>query len=367
MKCLPQLLGLVRGESKPGSKHRANGEAIAKEAGNERYSKSNTLDRTRSHLNEYRGYRTGADCWADMEAAADEYRVTGVSRSGKEFSRKLRGDAVIGWAMIIHPPESVTVDWPPEKHKKFANDSWNAMKKIEPRLFRIENLRMLATHKDEGGEHNHFIGDAKDEDGKYCGNLIDAALMVKICKEYPALMRKKGWDVEDPELTDFKRMGKNEDGTYKDPEYRAKVKARKKGGLSVNDYAEQQAKEQRDAAARMYDDAQNAIQTAQNALHEAQAEADEIILAAKQKAKEEALEVQRAAKEELQERERRVARLETAAENLRKTVALFQRHGLLHEDQTPKTRDELHREFLQERQDQRNERMQQRRGFEFDL
>ena len=39
-KCLPQVTGLVRGEPKPGAKHRSNGAAICGEAGKERHSAS---------------------------------------------------------------------------------------------------------------------------------------------------------------------------------------------------------------------------------------------------------------------------------------------------------------------------------------
>lgn len=360
-KCLPQLTGLVRGEPKPNAKHRSNGAAICGEAGKERHSASETLDRTRSKYNAYAGYKTGRECWAAMEATAAEYRVEGVSRSGKAFSRKLREDAVIGWAMIFHPPEEVAAEWSREKHKQFVRDSWAAMSKIEPRLFRRENIRMQAIHRDEDVEHFHVVGDAKDAEGRYCGNVVDAALMVRVCKEYPAMMRAKGWDIEDAELTDFSRMGKNADGTYKDPEYRAQVKARK-GGRSVNQYAADKARERLDEADRMYQDAGTALQGAQEALQDAQRAADGIIAAAREKAQDEALE---ARKKELDARERRVSRAEVAAKNVQDTVRELQAAGLLREDGTPKARDELRREFTQQQQQQQG-RQQPQRGHEFD-
>ena len=61
-KCLPQVTGLVRGEPKPGAKHRSNGAAICGEAGKERHSASETLDRTRSKYNQYAGHVTGREC-----------------------------------------------------------------------------------------------------------------------------------------------------------------------------------------------------------------------------------------------------------------------------------------------------------------
>ena len=61
-KCTPQLTGLVRGEPKPGQKHRSNVKAIAAEAGKERVSNSDTLDRDRTHLNRYTGFSSGFEC-----------------------------------------------------------------------------------------------------------------------------------------------------------------------------------------------------------------------------------------------------------------------------------------------------------------
>lgn len=362
-KCLPQLTGLVRGEPQPNAKHRSNGAAICGEAGKERHSASETLDRTRSKYNAYAGYKTGRECWAAMVAMAAEYRVEGVSRSGKAFSRKLREDAVIGWAMIFHPPEDVAAGWPKDKHKKFVRDSWAAMCEIEPRLFRRENIEMQAIHRDEGVEHTHVIGNALSEDGKYCGNLVDAALMVRVCKEYPTMMREKGWDIEDADLTDFSRMGKNLDGTYKDPEYRAQVKARKKGGRSVSQYAADKARERLDAADRMYQDAGTALQGAREALQDAQEEAGRIVAAAREKAQDEVLE---ARKKELDARERRVSRAEVAAKNVQDTVRALQAAGLLREDGTPKARDELRREFAQQEQQGRQQQQRPLRGHEFD-
>lgn len=271
-KCVPQVTGLVRGEPKPGAKHRAPGVKICMEAGTERASKSKTLDRARSKYNGYWGCKSGADCWAAMEQAADEYRVTGTDKRGKEFSRKLRADAVIGWAVIFNPPEAVAADWDEATKKKFRDDSWRVMEKIEPRLFRNSNVRMIARHRDEDGDHDHVIGDARDEAGRYCGNLIDAKFYERVNLEYPALMRRLGWDIEDAEITDWQRY-------TADPEYQAAVDAKRAagpGGLSVNDYMASQAAARADAAAEMYQEARQALQEAQRARSEAQKDRDEV-------------------------------------------------------------------------------------------
>ncbi len=243
-KCTPQLKGLVRGEPKPGKKFRANGRAIAEEAGNERYSKSETLDRSRSTQNVYDGYKSGGACWEAMCEDAGAYRITGKTKNGKPFERSLREDAVIGFALIFNPPDEMTIGWTDADYDKFYADSFDAMHEIEPRLFRKDNIRMTADHHDEGnkrddgtyGLHKHVLGDCLDEDGHYCGNLIDVKLMNDINAKYPTFMRQRGWDLEDLDITDRSRMGKNPDGTYKDPEYREQRLNRRKSGRSVNEY-----------------------------------------------------------------------------------------------------------------------------------
>lgn len=245
MKCNPQILGLVRGEPKPGAKHRGNGEKICKEAGNERYTKSETIDRKLSNLNVYEGYKSGGKAWEDICNAADSYRVKGKTKNGKTYERALRSDAVIGYSVVINPPHEMCKDWTDEEYEQFYNDSWDVLCEIQPRLFHedADNVVMTAEHYDEDKYapdgihtgHMHAIGRATDKDGRYCGNLIDAKLCVDISANYPRMMRERGWDLEDLDMTDFSRMGKNPDGTYKDPEYRAQRKA-KKSGRSVNKY-----------------------------------------------------------------------------------------------------------------------------------
>ena len=261
-KCVPQIKGLVRGEPEPGNKRRAPGIKICMEAGNERASKSKTLDRKRSHLNEYSVYSSGAECWAAMEADAAAYRSEYTDKHGKQRSRKLRADAVIGWAMIFKPPADVSQGWTPEQKAKFVEDSWTVMRLIEPRLFRTSNVRMVATHRDEDGDHAHLIGDSKDEAGAYCGNLIDLNLMDRINAQYPELMRQiGGWDIEDAEVTDWEKY-------RNDPEYRAAVDARKAagpGGLPVNEYGPRAAAQRAEEAARMYGDAVEALREAEEA------------------------------------------------------------------------------------------------------
>ena len=209
-------MGLVRGEPKPGAKHRANGGKILREAGEERHSKTNHLDRTLSHLNEYTGFASGDECWGDMEARAGAYRqkVKGKTKTGEEIIREkgLRKDAVIGWAVIIHPADEATRDWTWDEFDRFDKDSMAVLAEICPELFREANVRMTATHKDEVGKHRHRFGDCIAEDGSYCGNKIDAKLLAKINEQFPRMMRERGWEVADMDVTDWDRAKK--DSTY---------------------------------------------------------------------------------------------------------------------------------------------------------
>lgn len=201
-KCAPQLIGLVRGEpqvkvgkdgKKHRQKHRANGGAILNEFGEERQSRSNTLDRTRSYLNRYEGYSSGAACWDDMVAEAEAHRVPVTLRDGTTATRGLPHNAVVGWSMIFNPPAAMTEGWEDEDYQAFYDDSFAAMCEIEPRLFRPENVRMDGEHFDEGikgadgefGRHLHRAGVPVDASGKYCGNLVDALLLSRINREYP--------------------------------------------------------------------------------------------------------------------------------------------------------------------------------------
>lgn len=249
-KCAPQVMGLVRGEPKSGQKHRADIRKIALEAGYERASRSDTLDRRRSYLNKYEGYRSGTKFADDMEQEAASYRVQvkGKTKDGQDIIREkgLPHNAVIGWAVIYNPPAEVCADWTDEQYEKFHRDCRECMAEIEPRLFRQNNIRMSAEHFDEGlpvengsaiDRHFHDLGISKDGDGHYCGNLIDSKLLIKINENFPAMMRKRGWNMDDLDTTDFELA-------KEDKKYALERNAmRRKSGLSVNKHLSQKARE----------------------------------------------------------------------------------------------------------------------------
>lgn len=311
-QCVPQLTGLVRGEPQPGQKHRSNGKAILGELGKERHSASATLDRSRSHLNSYDGFDgSGFACWDDMFDRAGAYRVKVNTKAGVK-ERALREDAVIGCAVIFEPPVDMMTGWTAEECDRFFDDCRDCMAEIEPKLFRPANRRMQARHRDEGykdlhgeyGEHEHDVYDAIDQNGRYCGNLIDAALRRKICESFPRLMRARNWDLEDCDLTDFARMGfvKDAEGNKildddgkpipVDPAYRKeRQEKRKRQGRSANQYAADRKAAAHDEAAKLYEAARLTERDARRERHEIRAEANEYARKAKAKADHDADEI----------------------------------------------------------------------------
>ncbi|MBP3242031.1 MAG: hypothetical protein J6M92_16055 [Oribacterium sp.] len=122
------------------------------------------------------------------------------------------------------------------------------MAEIEPRIFRKDNLRMSAEHFDEGvppdniedissiDRHMHDLGVCKDEEGRYCGNLIDSKLLININNAFPRMMRERGWDMDDLDTTDFERAKSDKDYAM---ERNAK---RRQSGLSVNKHVSRKSK-----------------------------------------------------------------------------------------------------------------------------
>ncbi len=263
-KAAPQILGLVRGIPKNKQKHRANGKKIVGEMGkykkdsDERYSKSITYDSTRSHLNRYEGFDNGYAAWDELCDRAERYRTIGTTKNGKKYARPLRHDAVVGFSVIFNPPEEVCKDWSDDEYERFYQDSWSVLCEIESRVFSDKNIIMKAEHFDEGippfGErdrHIHIFGETKDSDGKYCGNFIDAKFFAKLNQEYPQKMRERGWDIEDLDVTDWKKFNNTPDENgirpYTDEEVRAYRKERKnlwrKSGRDVTKYVLNKAQE----------------------------------------------------------------------------------------------------------------------------
>ena len=262
-KCTPQITGLVRGEPKAGQKHRSNAERIIAEAGKERVSKSDTLDKDRSYLNRYTGFESGYDCLNYITKEADEYRQEVTGKGGTKHYRKLREDAIIGYAIIYNPPEEICSSWTDEEYTKFYEDSRDVMEQICPDIFRRDTIVMSAEHHDEGtitdpskiSRHIHDIGIPKSRDGRYCGTKIDAKLYADVNKYYPRLMREKGWDIEDLDCTEWNRYNRDKD-------YREERKAKQQSGKSVNDYIAKKMREQIKENEELSETLKNAISEA---------------------------------------------------------------------------------------------------------
>lgn len=278
-KCAIQIKGLTIGEPSPTSKHRMNLRKAAMEAGYERASKSQTLDRRRSHFNRYEGFRKGSECADTMEAEAEF--VTVHMKDGTTRQRKSRSNAVPGFAMIINPPYEVCAGWDDETYNKFYQDSWNCLCEYYPRIFRDENIVMDAEHFDEGvppeditdvsqiDRHLHRIGYARDEDGKWCGNEIDAKFFVGLNKIFSAKMREIGWvDMDDLDTTDFERAKVDED-------YKAERDMKRgESGMSVNQHLFKKANQMIDKAAEL----QEALRERERAVENREQAQQELIL-----------------------------------------------------------------------------------------
>lgn len=281
-QCVPQFMGLVWGEGtrldgKGQAKHRAKAGAIIGEAflisdpedGHPipiRKSASETYDKSRTVNNIYTGYQTADDVIAALEREADAQRVpvqVEDKKTGKMVThyRPLPSNSVIGATVILNPPCAVACNWTQEQYDKFIQDSLDVLELIQSggqidkktgevkrgreqcKLFGRANIIATATHWDEGSlelgngvytPNTHIVYVPKDEDGKYRGMLIDGIFCAHVSKVYPAMMRERGWDIDDCDCTDWDR--------YKsDPEYRTQRKKKiKEGGKSVNRHRERE-------------------------------------------------------------------------------------------------------------------------------
>ena len=256
-RCAIQIKGLTIGEPKPGQKHRMPLTKAAKEAGYERASRSITLDRSRSDKNIYSGYKSGEDCAKMMEEEAAYVEIK--MKDGTVKKRKNRADAVVGFAVIFNPPAEVCKDWSDAEYDKFYSDCWDCLCELHPEIFRDENITMSAEHYDEGlpvteagdsiSRHMHRIGFARDAEGHWCGNKIDAKMLHDLNAVFPSMMRQRGWtEMEDLDVTDFDRMKEDE-------EYRKeRLAKRKQAGRSVNQYSESKRRKKLQEASELLEE-----------------------------------------------------------------------------------------------------------------
>lgn len=231
------------------SKNIGDMRSILGEAGTERWSASETLDRSRSGDNEHLGpFSSGQEAYDAIMAELADYNE-GRRAEGKRAARK---DATIAFAMIVHPPADVMNAMSPEDRERFFKDSYDTLLALN--VLSDDNVRMRERHRDEGGEHEHIISMAYDETGTLNGKkVLSLTTFKKLNKEYPKYMREKGWDVDECEVYDeeaVKKMTPEEASAYKAEHRERKAKQ----GLSANEYiALKHAEEAEQRAVDAYD------------------------------------------------------------------------------------------------------------------
>lgn len=247
--------------SNKASKRSGNAKSVIEEMLNERYSKDQDLDRTRSHLNTYTGFTSGKKLY--------EYWQNEANAHTDALGRHLRSDAVIGYAVILKPDIASMQGMSEAEQERFNADGT----KVLCDILQEHGLQVDATavHRDEMNLHTHIAG----HDIEYkAGKKINLKLFNDFNKEFPKRMRALGYDVEDMSVYDseaVKSMTKEEQDVYKS-EHIALKRSKKHGQDSNNYKAEKIAEAEREVQKVL----QNAKEQAENIINRANAEAERI-------------------------------------------------------------------------------------------
>lgn len=235
--------------TKAQQKKHGNAKAVVQEGLKERHSSDTSIRREDSYLNEYSGFEKGADLYDYWMKKFELHQV--VDKNGKV--KKMRSDAVIGFALIIKPEMDAINAMTPEEQHRFFKDSFD----IINTYLKESGLHVDATayHLDEDAPHIHLYG--HDEDFK-AGKKINMQLFHKFNIDYPKEMQKRGWEVE--ELIGYNPVDENGNiltgealDAYK--KQHIQEKKEKQHGLSSNEY-----KAKREAE-KITADAQNEAET----------------------------------------------------------------------------------------------------------
>lgn len=206
----------------------------------ERWGTDPDIDRSRTALNEYTGeYRSGQALTAAITAEAEAYS----KEQRQQSKRGLRSDAIIGWAAIVKPPAEWINSLSQEQRKSFFDDSRKIMYDLMGHDEKgRSNVRATVLHHDEAGDHEHFYGAAKTEDGRFCGkDLINLKLFRKFNREYPRRMREKGWDIDDCTVYDPEKVAEMTESQAKEYKQECiKKKKSRKTGQDSKTYKSQQ-------------------------------------------------------------------------------------------------------------------------------
>lgn len=228
------MLKLKRGAAS--GKHAGNLRAIAMEAGEERASKTKSLDPSRNDLNLHLGpYSKG---WDAMQAIEDEVAAYEVEyKKTSHLGRGLRSDAAVAVAFIVKPDGEWINSKTPEEQERFFSDSYEVLRELG--IVNDEDVRMRERPLDEGAPHEHIISMAYDKDGELAeSRVVNLKTFGKLNRDYPKRMCERGWPVDelkayDPEAV--KDMADEEKKAYK--EERIRDKEQRQHGLSANEYA----------------------------------------------------------------------------------------------------------------------------------
>lgn len=238
-------------------------EKILEEAGEERYSKSRTFDRSRVGLNDYSGgmFSSGSDAFEYLKkvwSEADE-----VHRANSKSHRGLRKDKDVAFALIVKPPAEWANEQDAETLDRFFDDFYDEM--VAAGIFKDENVLMRARHRDEAGEHEHYVfmldrtpeGDLGDGlnfwyKPRRKGDL-KSSFHDMLNHDIPRAMQARGWDVAESINEDAYDPEKAAEMTPEQRDaYSAECVAKKKAkrhGQSVNEYiADKRAEEANEAA-----------------------------------------------------------------------------------------------------------------------
>lgn len=236
---------LKLGNEKSKGKKTGNSKAVMCEALDERWSKDEEIDRSKTPLNTYEGIHSGLEL---MQTIDNE--VKALSEQLKENgNRGIRKDATTGFAMIVKPEKAFIDSLTEEQKDKFFSDSIEILTEMlgnKPNGER--NTMAIVRHKDEMVDHLHLFG-MPYKNGKLDGkSFFNLAFYSKLNNEYPQKMRQKGWNLDN--CTDknsydtekAKTLNNQELKEYKEQCLEYKKSKKKKNGLESKKYREEQEK-----------------------------------------------------------------------------------------------------------------------------
>lgn len=165
--------------------------SVACEALEERKGQDPDIDQSKSNENIYHGYRTAAELM--------EYSRKHVEQLKDKNGRSIRKDAVVMCVTILKPPAAMMNILPRSEQIRFLDDAEEGLARIVGKT----NIKSSATHFDELGAHRHVFHEPMTEDGRLCAKEVhNLKFFGRVNRELPALLREKGWDIEDCEMYD---------------------------------------------------------------------------------------------------------------------------------------------------------------------